>query len=288
MLATAPTELVPAVRDSLQAGILEDAGTTLRFRHDLIREALYESLPTAARGALHIQVARALVEADAPVERIAEQYLRAEPAGGEAVEWLARAARDAASGAPAIAADLLAHALELTPPGDPVRDELLADRAVSLMWCGRLYEAEAICRQVLGRGHDATVEPALRSCLEHILLAGGRVPEAVEQVDAALRSPTLPATYRPRLQAWGSHALMFLGKLDEAVETATRARAAASECNDELSECMAIASTAMVLNFRGEFARAVDLMEEAVRIADRSPGRYAHQFQLNGGRSCST
>jgi hypothetical protein len=39
--------------------------------------------------------------------------------------------------------DLLQRALELVDRTDPVRDGLLADQAVSLMWSGRLADAEA-------------------------------------------------------------------------------------------------------------------------------------------------
>jgi hypothetical protein len=98
--------------------------------------------------------------------RVAEHFLRSADLGGrEVVSWLRRAARDEAPRAPAVAADLLEQALALTDAQDPDRDLLLAERAENLMWSGRLTDAEAICRLVLGRGTWLAAEARLRQLL---------------------------------------------------------------------------------------------------------------------------
>ena len=70
---------------------MEDDGTRLRFRHDLIREALYEDLPLSVRRGLHREAGRRLAESGAPVLQVAEQLARgAGPGDAEAIEWLSQ------------------------------------------------------------------------------------------------------------------------------------------------------------------------------------------------------
>src|ERR1700751_3796549 len=80
----------------------------------------------------------------------------------DSVAWLARAARQAAPRSPDVAADLLGRAAGLMTPGDPGRDGLLAERASSLMWAGRVADAEAPCRSLLDRDLDPSLEGAVR------------------------------------------------------------------------------------------------------------------------------
>jgi tetratricopeptide (TPR) repeat protein len=180
------------------------------------------------RQGLHFDAGRALAGAGAPAERVAEQLLRgASPGDTQAVAWLQRAAHQAAPRAPAVAVELLGRALELAGPTDPARDGLLAAQAVSLMWCGRLADAEGVCRAVLARTHDPDTDATLRLCLVQTLLGRGRIEEALEEMDAAVASQQLSAIERVRLQAFRASALASLGQLDAAAETAARVRPAA-------------------------------------------------------------
>ncbi|HEY4411034.1 MAG TPA: AAA family ATPase, partial [Acidimicrobiia bacterium] len=71
-----PSAAVLALRPAAVAGVLDDAGDRFRFRHDLIREALYLDMPGPLRNHLHLEVARSLISVDAPPERVAEHLLR--------------------------------------------------------------------------------------------------------------------------------------------------------------------------------------------------------------------
>ena len=165
--------LLGALEEAIAAGILESRGELLGFRHDLIWEALYQDLPAPLRRSLHLDAGRALAAAGAPPEQVAEQLVRGASAGDtQAMDWLRRAAREAAPRAPAVAVELLQRALEFADPTDPGRDGLLAEQAVSLMWSGRLADAEALCRNVLGRGHLPDLDAMLRLCLVQTLLGG--------------------------------------------------------------------------------------------------------------------
>ena len=168
-------DLSIVLADAIRARVLEDDGERLRFRHDLIRDSIYQDLTGSVRRALHREAGLRLAQAGAPSLQVAEQLARGALIGdAEAIAWLARAARQAAAHSPDIAADLLGQAVELMEPTDPGRDRLLAEQASSLMWAGRLVDAEATCRLVLGRDDDRSVEGTVRICLGHILLAAGR------------------------------------------------------------------------------------------------------------------
>src|SRR5207248_6734493 len=83
-------ELAGVVDEAVAAGVLVAAGDRMAFRHGLIRAALYEQIRSPVRRTLHHQAARALAEAGAAVEVVAEQLLAADDGTpGWVVEWLA-------------------------------------------------------------------------------------------------------------------------------------------------------------------------------------------------------
>jgi DNA-binding CsgD family transcriptional regulator/tetratricopeptide (TPR) repeat protein len=180
-----------------------------------------------------------------------------------------------------VAVDLLQRALELADPTDPVRDGLLAEQAVSLMWSGRLVDAEAVCREVLGRGHLPEVDAMLRLCLVQTLLGRGRIEEVLEEADAAVATPRLAATDRVRFQAFKASALASFGQLEAAAEVAAQLRPVAEETGDELAGCICLATLALVANLGGDFVGALELAKDAVRRADLSAGLQAHRFPVN-------
>jgi DNA-binding CsgD family transcriptional regulator len=282
LTGTSAFELLAGLRESLTAGVLDEDATQLRFRHDLLREALYHDLPGAVRAGLHRDAARALAGAGAPAQQVAEHLLRgAVPGDAEAVAWLREAAAKVASHAPAVAVDLLGRALELANPADPDYDRMLAEQAVSLMWSGRVLEAEQQCREVLARGHDPAVEGTLRLCLAQSLLARGRGEEALQEADVAAAAPDLLEAERARLWAWASMGRLSLGDLEGAVRLADLVVAASPEGADDLARCIALTTLATARDFRGRFAEGVRLAETAVQVADHSPGQAAHRFHVN-------
>ncbi len=58
LCAAAPTVIViDDLQEAVAAGLVVGSGTELAFRHLLIRQALYESMPAALRTALHAETA---------------------------------------------------------------------------------------------------------------------------------------------------------------------------------------------------------------------------------------
>jgi hypothetical protein len=67
--------LAAGLHEAVAARILVGSGAELAFRHQLIRQALYESMPTALRTALHAEAARELAATDA--DALSVQAVRA-------------------------------------------------------------------------------------------------------------------------------------------------------------------------------------------------------------------
>ena len=222
-------ELSAALAGAARAGVVEDDSSRLRFRHDLIRDAIYQDLPGGVRLALHREAGQRLAAAGASALQIAEQLARAAtPGDAEAIRWLTRAAREAVATSPDGAARMLARAAGLMDPADPGRDALLAEQAGCLMWAGRLAEAEAIWRALLARDHDPSVTTWAQICLGRTLLAGGRARDALRELQGAAGSAAPGSTELATARALESFARLSLGDLDGAWSAASAAQSTGS------------------------------------------------------------
>ncbi|HWC25929.1 MAG TPA: AAA family ATPase, partial [Solirubrobacteraceae bacterium] len=119
------------------------AARGFRFRHPLVRRAVYDAAPPAWRLAAHERVAAELARRGAPLAvRAYHVEQSARPGDDDAVELLTRAAAEAAEAAPATAARLYETARRLLPAGDAVRHAaVLAPRASALASAGHLNES---------------------------------------------------------------------------------------------------------------------------------------------------
>jgi DNA-binding CsgD family transcriptional regulator len=282
LLAVAGTDagrLALALEEAIRAGILAEAASgQLRFRHDLIRDAIYEDIPGPVRAVLHRAAADKLVAAGAPAVRVAEQHRRAGASRGSlAFDWLVRAARETGTTSPLAAAGLLEEAIEIAGPAHGEVPGLQIERAERLFWGGRVTESEAAFRTTaLTPDVDPHVASLARRGLAQVLIAQGRAEAAAEEFDAAAAAPGLTLSERAYLSAWSAHPRLFTGDLE-----AAQARASAALADgDDLTRCIALSALSMVAELGGQFSEAVILAGEAVGVADRSPDRAAHRFQV--------
>jgi hypothetical protein len=235
--------LATALTEAIRTGVLRDDGAHLRFRHDLIRDAIYEDLPGSVRQALHHEAGQRLAHAHAPALLVAEHLARgAGAADAEAVTWLTRAAREAAATSPDVAADLLERAIGLMDPAHPGRDRLLAEQASSLMWAGRITAAKEMCRTLLERTHTREAEGPARLCLGYALVAQSQQRDALPELERAAKSPALTDAERAGARAWAGYARLSMADLDGASATAGEALSAAPA--DHLATSVAMATHA--------------------------------------------
>ena len=236
VLDQAPSALVGPLRQAVDAGLLNDAGVDLKFRHDLIRDAVYDEVPHGVRAALHVQIGRRLAEAGAPAAVVAPHFgLGARPGDEEAVAWLRRAAADAAPRDPATAAFLLDKSLRLCPLTAPYRDSLTVELIRSAVWSGRFDTAEQWAEKVLHREHDAAVGAEVRYYLARVQIYRGRIAESIATVEAALARPGVPPRLRARLLADLALRHGAAGDLNALVSRAEQAQDAARDAGDALA-----------------------------------------------------
>ena len=284
-MARPALELSVVLAEGIAGRVLEEYGAVIRFRHDLIRDAIYEDLPLSVRRGLHREAGQRLAQTGAPALQVAEHLARGAGQGdAEAIGWLTRAAREAAARSPDIAASLLERAAGLMAPADPGRDRLLAERASSLMVSGRIADTLAACRSLLDRDLDPQVDGPVRICLGRALLAEGQVRDALQELEQAGSSPALPGAERAAARAWAGFARVSLGDLDGAAASAEQARSAAASAGDHLTVSVAMTTLARVSESRGHLRDALQITDEAVHLADESPGRLGHRYPIRATR----
>ena len=149
------------------------------------------------------------------------------------------------------------------------------------MWAGRLTDAEAVCRGLLDRGLDPTVEGQARSCLGWIAVAEGRMRDALRELEPVHRSAVLGDRTRATAWGWASMAHLSLGELDDAAAAAERARVAAAAAGEHATTSLALTCLAVVNEFRGDLREAVRIIDDAARRADQSPGWQGHRYPLH-------
>ena len=285
-MARPALELSVVLAEGIAGRVLEEYGAVIRFRHDLIRDAIYEDLPLSVRRGLHREAGQRLAQTGAPALQVAEHLARGAGQGdAEAIGWLTRAAREAAARSPDIAASLLERAAGLMAPADPGRDRLLAERASSLMVSGRIADTLAACRSLLDRDLDPQVDGPVRICLGRALLAEGQVRDALQELEQAGSSPALPGAERAAARAWAGFARVSLGDLDGAAASAEQARSAAASAGDHLTVSVAMTTLARVSESRGHLRDALQITDEAVHLADESPGRLGHRYPIRATRA---
>lgn len=264
-----PSEVLRELRNAIDAGLLvEDAGD-MAFRHDLVRDAIYDDIGPASRRAVHRQIAEALTTNGASARKIALHFAAgADGTDPVAAEWLLRAGRETAPRDPVAAVALLRRAVALAD------DALTADRtrialAQALAAAGQLRDAESLLRALTDGSPDPAVEAEARAAFGEVLHLLALFSAAAEELARAARSPTLPEALRVRLFA---HSLMDRVwsrapiDTDEANDPRS-ALAAARRVGDRLAEFYAVMTQVRIAQREGSLREAVRFAREAGRIA---------------------
>ncbi|HLZ71104.1 MAG TPA: AAA family ATPase [Dehalococcoidia bacterium] len=241
----APLELLEHAEVARLIAAMPGAAGRYRFSHALIREALYEELPTTRRMRLHRQVAEALEavygEAAHPHQgQLAHHFVQA-AAGGDADKAVAYARLAGESALASLAYEEAARyfimalqALDLLPrPDEARRCALLLSLGVAQNWSGeveaarqtfqnaaaiarRLGDAEGMARAALGYGAVADAGP-----VDHVRVV------LLEQALAALgeRDDALRVMVLAGLSAalyWSEQAEPSIALSRQALDVATR------------------------------------------------------------------
>jgi len=267
-----------SLRDAMAAGVLEQRGDRLAFRHDVVREALYGDLPRPVRSGLHLDMGRPLAASGSSPGIVAEHLVRGARRGDrEAVEWLERAAREAAPRGAQAAAELLEAALEVAAVDDPSRGRLTAELALNLVAARRHEEGEELCRRAVEDGLHPELEGELRLCLAHSLLGRGRLVEAFTEAKRAEESSGLADGQRAAAMAWAPIPSLFMRDFDSTTALAGRALVAGEQAGVAAVRIKGLTYLGLVAAFRGEFAEQERLFAQSAALAQEDGTRGAHE-----------
>ena len=252
-----------------------DVPRRFRFRHPLVRSAVYESIPGGWRLRSHERCAVALAQRGAQAALRAHHVEHAAGHGDTAAVAILREAGEAtAPRTPATAARWFAAALRILPEAAPAAERigLLTALAGARSATGEFAAAHSSLQEAIG---IAATEPAARrvqlveacAALEQVL---GRPGEARARLESALGEAEGPeaaslmiglgveAFYREdwqRSQEWGDRALDIARPLGDPALTAAAAATAASS--------LAYGGAgARAEEYRGEAAAIVDAMDD--------------------------
>jgi DNA-binding CsgD family transcriptional regulator len=250
------------VEEAIAAGVLETAGSRLRFRHGLIKQALYEAIPASLRTALFQEAARALAAAGAPTERVAALILTAEVIGSWEATWIADNAPGLARRAPSVAAVLLEQALAHTAQVDPSYSLMQDQLAAVLMDLSRYEQCEQVCREILSGTGDPQRRAQAVWFLSYTLYRGGRSREAAELIEAVSAEPGTSRLWQARLATRLAVTALATGHNVDAERAATRALAEGKLLADRTTVAHALQAKSVVRWVEHDMTGALSLMNQ--------------------------
>jgi DNA-binding CsgD family transcriptional regulator/tetratricopeptide (TPR) repeat protein len=214
VLGRPAAQLLPSLRETLDAGIVEADADGLKFTAAPGHEAVLSGVPAAARGALHQQIGTALLNRGRPAAA-APHLLAAARTDDPAVvsTYLDRAAKQLALSAPGDAAPVALRALELTGRAEPSRGARTLRAVACLLRAGRIGEATDLATRALdGPGFSGSERGEVRLALASARVHAGRPTEAIALADSVLAGLPLGEPPGPGL-AGAAQQIRLLGRL---------------------------------------------------------------------------
>ena len=182
------TRIIPWTESAVRAGILQDDGDGIAFRHDLLRQAVYEDIPQSIRAELHRATAeRYVASGREPLDAAPHVPLYATSGDREAVEILRRSARTVASTMPTVAAELIEGAFSLIRPADRAWVEVGAEAIAILAAAHRISDAMAIADRLLTANIEPEAAAQIRTRVARMLGQEGHINEMRLHLDEAER-----------------------------------------------------------------------------------------------------
>ncbi len=251
-----------------------DVPRRFRFRHPLVRRAVYETAPGGWLLGAHERCATALAERGASAPARAHHVEHAARHGdAAALAVLLEAGQASALRAPASAARWFGAALRLVPDSAPpeARVELLLARAEALGATGRLEESRNDLIESIGLVPDELVAVRVRltvACagVEHML---GRHRESRARIMAALEGISDPAAPEAvELMIVLAFDGLFRADFDSMRDSAARALAAARHRGSQPLKATAASVLTLACAWGGRTSDAEAAREEAVALVE--------------------
>ncbi|MFI1398160.1 AAA family ATPase [Streptomyces sp. NPDC020681] len=202
VLGWSVARVITALDEAAATGALRDTGAAAEFHAPLLRQALYESMPTPVRAMRHRHTAQMLSEDGRPAERVAAHLFLAQGVQDEwTLSWLADSGTSLLCKAPELARELLQRAVASLGKSDKRRDPLEAVLVMAAFLRGRHQECEALATRVLAGTKEPAQAAEMTWILAYSLLQQARPGEALDLVTDAPRRWELPPLWEARLCA---------------------------------------------------------------------------------------
>ena len=266
-------DLAAGLREAAGAGIVDGAGAALAFRHPLIRESLYQSMPEALRTALHAEAARELAASGADVLSVAQQLFSAgRPGAGWSRDWLVQAAPALAWQAPQLAVELQRRELEETPVSDKAWDALIVGLVRALLNVGGYEEAIAQASRALAVMTDPARRGEMSWMLAHAQVSAGHSYEAaITTMRRALAASDLPLPWQARLLALLAMYERETTGFDVSRTLAYQALTAAEEAGDLSARAQALFAVWIIHSIARDHATALECIDRTLLIIGDDP-----------------
>lgn len=260
--------LLEPLQEAVRAELVHDRAMGFAFRHDLVREALYERIPRGIRRQLHASAGRALAAVGVSATRVATQFgLGAAVGDAEAISFLRAAADETRASAPDIAIGFLRQAIGLTPPSDRAGDAR-ADLACLLVATGNAAEAYELTQQVLTGEHDGTLDGVLSFIAGQALFLLGRRAETPQWLERATESGSLTDVERSLVFSEAAITrVMGAGDVAGAERAARQAARFGDATGDRYAQAFALSARSVSELFRGDVTAAVNSATLGVELA---------------------
>ena len=272
-------EAIEAIDDLLARDMIRptDVPRRFRFRHPIVRRAVYEAAPGGWRIGAHERAASALMARGAgPATRAHHVDISAKVGDAAAVATLAEAGRISAQRAPAIAVRWYSGALRLQPDSAPYQErvDLLLANATSLAATGRFGEAHAAILEALALVPEQEAPLRLKlsaTCarIEHLL---GRHDQAHSRLVAALASlPDAAGADAIGLMIELARDAVFRLEYTAGQQWAAQAVAASRDLKDLVLAGVSLAAYARALAWGSAAKRGEAIRSDAAALIDALP-----------------
>jgi DNA-binding CsgD family transcriptional regulator len=269
-------QAMEAIDELLAADLIRTTSVPrrFRFRHPIVRRAVYEAAPAGWRIGAHERVAKALADRGAGAGTCAHHVdISARVGDKAAVALLAEAGHQSAQRAPATAARWFASALRLLPDATSVDDrvELLLANATALAATGRFTEAHAALTESLNlvpRSASALGVRLVATCarVERVLGLHDQAHDRLVSALDDLPDAAGPAAVTLMLELAADEVYRLQYRAGQ--EWAERAAGAAKAIGDPALTTAAFATLARALAWGGERERGEQVRAEVAPMLD--------------------
>ncbi|MEV1068534.1 AAA family ATPase [Streptomyces sp. NPDC050263] len=276
---TGEAQALAALDEVAERDLVRQIGSTrqFRFRHPLVRAAVYQGVGAGWRIEAHTRAADGLALRGAPLTAQASHVQRSARVGDErAVDVLVRAARQVMTIAPAAAAHWTQEALRLLGEQSRLRPELWLQQADALGMAGRLLESRDILRTAASllpaqaRAQRARLTVS-RATMEWKL---GRYKEATSLLLRELDDHDgRPESETAALQAEVATVALRTADFPAAVDWGERALHSAETIGDPLQITAVRGLLALAHTLAGDSARSTDCLDLVLEAVDETDDR---------------